>query len=322
VKSKRDVYRENAQETLKKIREQLVYGSNAAIDDDRSDHKRVFAVRAMVTMSALANALLFNKGTDFPVMAKLNSLAIEKYGYGNCGEQSLAAFDDLVQKGIYPIDLCVTSEGIHQLLLLGRNPDSDLGEDAIILDTWTKKIYPLKDLPKMQADRESGKYHSCPETDKLPHYLSGKLEFLQSIQTQKDLIEFKKNMDIDNRIINWFAGKITTNEELKMDFVKIVSHYNELELSINTAPALKFFLQAKNNIETLNILLKKSSQQLQPCFFHKEKNLLNNGSKNHSDNKVHYIITSQPNEPIATKIKINENKQFQDEIEQLNAFLK
>ncbi len=253
------IYENHAKETVKKIREQLKYGSNAAINEEKRDLKRIFAVRAIVTMGALTNALLYGKGADFPVMAKLNSLAVAKYGYAQCGEQSQAAFVDLAIKNVYPLDLCMTTKGFHNLLAFGRDPKSDIndistwGDDAIVCDVWANKVYPLAKFLIMQEDKESGRYASDVEGTPA-HYLSGELSVINSIQNESDLIEFKEKMNIANDINDWFSSSIDSDEDLKDDFDELVQRYKKIAESVlqYNQNAMPYLLQIKESIENLN----------------------------------------------------------------------
>lgn len=245
-------YEQYANETLRKIRNQLIYGSNARIDDERSDHKRSNAVRAIIIMSALINAMIYEKNAAFPVMALLSSLAIKKYGYGQCGELSQAAFVDLVNKNVYPIDLCVTTKGFHNLLVIDRAKGSDSsdistwGDKAIILDVWANKVYPLSEFASMQKDTESGQYSSIITHD-MPHYLSGTLKVTDSVQSESELIEFKSKMDIDHSIKEWFDDAVCTHDDLLKDCAFLSS-----TLEIIKSSALQYNLSAMTYITQIN----------------------------------------------------------------------
>lgn len=218
-------FQEEAEATVKNIRSKLQFGSNNDRDKNNTDFKRGNAIRACVPIAALLNALCGNNPT-FHVFAKLNSLTLEKYGYSQCGEQSQAAFIDLIEKGVYPVDFCVTTLGGHNLLVVGRDPTSDpkdistWGKKAFVCDPWANKVYPVSEFERMQKeDVTSGNYNKEIYKGNTipPHYLSGKLSIQQSVKNEKELNEFRQNIKIDQDIHKLLLSKITSDQELKND---------------------------------------------------------------------------------------------------------
>lgn len=234
-------FKEEAEKTVKKVRDQLRYGSNNDIDKDRTDFQKRDLIRVALLIAGLKFAL-YDDDPTFPAFTKLSSLALEKYGYAQGREQAHAAFLDLVEKGVYPVDFCVTTDGGHNLLVVGRNPESDVndistwGENAFICDPWINKVYPLSEFKKMQEDTSYGKYNPeiYKESTIPPHYLSGKLRVLHSIKNKEELIEFEKKekeVILDPHISDMFTSKITSSEEVKEDLKEMRQDFAALSCS-------------------------------------------------------------------------------------------
>ncbi|HHT0591773.1 TPA: hypothetical protein ACTXXA_000726 [Legionella anisa] len=260
-------FKEESEATISKIRKKLKFGSNNDSDKDHVDFKRGNAIRAVVPIAALLNALCGNNPT-FHVFAKLNALCIEKYGYGQCGEQSQAAFIDLIEKGVYPIDFCVTTLGGHNLLVVGRDLNSDpkdistWGKNAFICDPWANKVYPAREFKKMQEeDFINGNYNKeiYKKGTMPPHYLSGRISIVQSVKNEEELNEFRQNIKLDEDISNIFSLKITSDEELNADLETMKSYFAGLSNShLGSNPgALPALLQASNCLMALEKNLEK-----------------------------------------------------------------
>lgn len=79
----------------------------------------------------------------------------EKYGFGNCEEQSAVAYMYLSKLGAYPIDWCRWKVGFHAFVLVGRPagkwdvlkiPSAPWFKDAVICDPQDKKVGYWSDL--------------------------------------------------------------------------------------------------------------------------------------------------------------------------------
>jgi len=231
----RDLKKE-AELTVAKIRNQLTYGSNNDSDRNRADFLRGNFVRAAAPIAVLKN-IIYGNTSNFPSLTKLHSLAITKYGYGQCGEQADAAFIDLIEKGVYPIDYCSTTKGEHILLVLGRDPASDKndmstwGDNVFICDPWINKVYPLSDFTKMQNETTLGKYNKILFLGKSlpPHYLSGTLLIEESVKNKKDLIKFRQDITLHPDIVSMFTSKADSHEELEKDFRKLRQDFEAIK---------------------------------------------------------------------------------------------
>jgi hypothetical protein len=66
----------------------------------------------------------------------------QKFGCGNCGEQSAIAFVYLRQQKIFPLDWMEVNDYEHAFVIIGRQRGSDpanyttWGSDAVICDPW------------------------------------------------------------------------------------------------------------------------------------------------------------------------------------------
>jgi len=77
----------------------------------------------------------------------------EKYGAGNCGEQSAIAFSSLRRRGVEPLTWARWSIGNHAFVILGKPRDgtaknfADWAGTGVICDPWKGKVGFLRDLP-------------------------------------------------------------------------------------------------------------------------------------------------------------------------------
>jgi len=190
----RKKYIRYAEAAIKHIRSKLKYGSNTKKDSEMPDWDpaRLFKLRKEVMQNAISYALEHDGRVPFLLMATLNYQALDKWGFGNCGEQAQSAFIYLKNAGVAPIDFCQTTVGGHNLLVIGRSSRSDTqdirtwGEDAIICDPWAEKIYPVSSFYVMQSSEHEVRYPDiCYNADSPPHYLSGELRVVESFNQSK-----------------------------------------------------------------------------------------------------------------------------------------
>ncbi|MCR9191125.1 MAG: hypothetical protein NXI01_00500 [Gammaproteobacteria bacterium] len=227
-------YKSHAQATLTTIREQLVFGSNAKIDEGRSDYKRIDVIRPMVLMAQVLSLQTLGQPAlehKFAILSKLRALAVRQYGHGNCAEITYAGFVDLMHKRVYPLDIVLTSEGEHMFIVLGRKLGSDKDNPAtwgkaLFCDIWTNYVGPISELDTLQDDMRYGQYAFSVEA---PHCLSGKLEIINSLTTLDDLFAFQSNMDLPQSIINLFPDSLATTDDIENNLRQLQAFYKPFE---------------------------------------------------------------------------------------------
>lgn len=185
-------YFRKAEQAIFYVRSNLIYGSNTEKDSKLPswEPQRILALRQEVKQQAKAYALQHGGVADFSIISELNRKALKKFGFGNCGEQAQSAFIFLKKCGVSPLDFCVTTEGGHNLVVLGRNKSSDpndsstWGPDAVVCDPWAEKIYLLSEFKEMQKIENDVRYAAvCYKYFSPPPYLSGALISKYRIET-------------------------------------------------------------------------------------------------------------------------------------------
>lgn len=224
-------YYEHALDANNNIRNLLRFGSNSPIDKERSDFKRLLAMRVLQLIWIYLAKKSSTTKEDISIQyIKMSQPILNKYGYGHCGEISSAGFSYLINKGIYPIELCNTTEGGHDLILLGRDPDSDVndidtwGENAYFCDIWINEIYPAQEF----IIRKNGQDYKNTLLPNAPYYLAGDLCFHVSILNYKQLISFKKIINQDNNIDELFTNQVNCDADLINDIPKMQKHYENI----------------------------------------------------------------------------------------------
>lgn len=257
-------YEEEATLAVSTIRSFLTHGSNHISDSDRVDFQRGNAIRAAVPIIALHNALRGINPKE-PIFAKLNLLALKKYGYGQCGELAQAAFIHLVEKKIYPIDFCNTTQGGHSLVILGRAPNSDpndittWGDIAMICDVWANQVYPLSDFRKMQHKNDNSHYNPAIyeelESEIPPFHLNGELSIQYSAKTPQEAKKFIESAKVHSDLMSFFDTKIESDIDLEKDMKKMNKMLAALKNSIlvNNIGALPAILQAEGCLKSLKV---------------------------------------------------------------------
>jgi hypothetical protein len=225
-------YLEQAETTCQEIRSQLTFGSNSEIDVHRSDLKRFFALRWMQLFTVADDNYVRDRNDIEHAYMQISPLIIKKYGYGHCGEIARAGLLNLVNKGVYPVEICSATKSDHSFLILGRAPGSDLqnsntwGKQAVVCDIWANQVYPAIDfLSKKQAKS----YLNVLKEEDQPHYLSGTLKIQSSMMTERDLILFKQKKTISKLLLPLFLKPAMSDQDLKDDLAQMRTCYQQLQ---------------------------------------------------------------------------------------------
>lgn len=226
-----------AQEAINYVHSKLLYGSNTKKASQSANWKPELSliIRNEVYRKAFNYALEHDGKTPFHIFCQLHSDALIKYGFGKCGEQAQTAFLYLAQKGVFPLNFCITSIGEHNFIVIGK------GKEAVICDPWAEKAYPISHFKEMQKPENDIRYPDiCYEHDPKP-YLAGNIcsefyaESMQDFKSSEIRVNnsfeiVEANKVIDNKKISNVA---TTQIHTLSQDCSSVSESKEEEEEIN-----------------------------------------------------------------------------------------
>ncbi len=250
-----DYYLKHAQTTCEEIRSQLTFGSNSEVDEGHSDLKRFFTLRIIQILASSFQDLLLNEDIVTAYL-QLSPWIIEKYGYGHCGELSRAGFRNLINKGIYPIKLCQTTQSDHTFILLGQGPTT------VYCDIWANVVTDFSYAQQTKPCR-----NVLIHTDQ-PHHLSGTIKVMNSILTDNSLALFKEKMTFSDVIHPLFTKKIMSDEDLRSELPLMRKYYNLMRAEGSNSYALSQFEIYFNGLASELRQDKQSSIPFQ-LFLHK-----------------------------------------------------
>jgi hypothetical protein len=186
-----------ASEISNKVRAHFIYGTNTERDSidpmwkrrqqawlERHNTPLINSLRDDVVARFTNCRKNSQAKLSFEDFFKINQEAVLEYQYAQCGEIAAIAFVEAQSNPcISSVDFCRTSEGHHNLIVIGRKKDSDpddistWGDEAVVCDPWALKIYPVSLFSQMQAPEYDVKYPPrCYQGGPLPPpYLAGKL---------------------------------------------------------------------------------------------------------------------------------------------------
>lgn len=195
MKSKQDTQLEQnlqmATKAIEHVRAQLKFGTNAKKDSEVAQLNLIKEIRKEINEKNHTYNKWHGHDASKIEQLKFHSKAMERVGYGHCGELAAAAFTFLHESGVKKLDFCLFPESRHNFVVIGRAKESrsnDIntwGPDAVVCDVWAEKAYPLSELPQQQkepsveyADSFQSLAELQPDTHGFlgKHYLTGQLQ--------------------------------------------------------------------------------------------------------------------------------------------------
>lgn len=136
-----------SKQTIAYVRRVLPYGSaNKKSDQEKITHFET--VRRVAEARDEASSINTEK-LSFSMCLSLQAKIFEKYGAGNCMEQTIVALSFLRKMGINDVDMCRIPESDHYFLILGGN---------VICDPWDNNAYSTNDFNEHQEASKNVEY--------------------------------------------------------------------------------------------------------------------------------------------------------------------